>query len=304
MSDSLWLRVGVPLGLFIIMFGLGTTLSRAQLVEAVRDRSALVAGLSAQLVLLPIVGFLIAWWAPIAYEFKFGILILACCPGGTTSNVFTHLAKGNLALSVSLTTISSLCSLVIMPLLLAVGASFLARQSLPADSLSMGAQPVDIPLDYIIKSLLVVTLIPICLGMLFRHRWPRLVQRLETRISIFSSLFLAGLIVIITVKEWDVLYANLLGLGPLLVLLSAITMLLGVALAKACRTNVEDAVTIGLEAGIQNSGLAVFIALSVIQNELMTIPAAIYTVSMYICALAMIWVGRRRYRLALEAEAA
>ncbi len=307
MSDSLWLRVGVPLGLFIIMFGLGSTLSRAQLMDAVRDRAALVAGLGAQLVLLPLVGILIAWMAPVSYEFKFGILILACCPGGTTSNVFTHLAKGNLALSVSLTTISSLCSLITLPLTLALGAAILVQHSVPMESMAVEGIPargpdVDVPLGYIIKSLVVVTLLPICLGMLFRYRWPQLALRLESRISVFSSLFLAALIVIIMVREWDVLYANVASLGPILVLLSGVTMILGVALAKLFRTNVEDAVTIGLEAGIQNSGLAIFIALSLIQDELMTIPAAIYTLSMYICALSMIWVGRRRYRAVLAGD--
>ncbi|OZG70230.1 hypothetical protein BTA51_26880 [Hahella sp. CCB-MM4] len=286
MTDSLLFRIGVPLGLFIIMFGLGATLSRAQLYVAVKDRAAMAAGLLSQVILLPLIGIIIAWLAPVSVEFKYGILILACCPGGTTSNIFTYLARGNLALSVSLTTISSLLSLLTLPVTLALGAMVLSQQ----------AAPVDIPQGYIIKSLLAVTVVPVCLGMLIRFKWPNLANWLESRITVFSSLFLAVLVAAIGIKDWEVLYGNMPTLGPFLMLLSASTMLLGTAMARMVRAGRADAVTIGLEAGIQNSGLAIFIALSVIGNELMSIPAAIYSVSMYICAAVMISIGRRQYR--------
>ncbi len=294
MTDSLLFRIGVPLGLFIIMFGLGATLSRAELQVAIKDRAAMAAGLLSQVVLLPLMGIIIAWLAPVAMEFKFGILILACCPGGTTSNIFTYLARGNLALSVSLTTLSSLLSLLTLPITLALGAMVLSQQS----------SPVDIPQGYIIKSLLAVTVIPVCLGMLIRYKWPKVAGWLESRITVFSSLFLAALVLAIGIKDWEVLYDNMPILGPFLMLLSASTMLIGAAMARIVRAGRADAVTIGLEAGIQNSGLAIFTALSVIGNELMSIPAAIYSVSMYICAAAMISIGRWQFRRELQVQAA
>lgn len=283
MSDSLLLKVFVPLGLFIIMFGLGSTLTRSELRAALSHRVGLSTGLFAQLVLLPAIGLVLAWLAPVSFEFKIGILVLACCPGGTTSNVFAHLAKGNLALSVSLTTISSLVSLITMPVTLALGVGLLSDE----------AVPFDMPQGQIIKSLLALTVVPVCLGMLFRHYRSALAVRLEHRISLFSSGFLAVLIAVIIVQERSVLTANIPTLAPLLILMSAATMLAGFGLARAFRTDHADAVTIGLEAGIQNAGLAIFIALVVLANETMTIPAAVYTLCMYFSGTFMIWLGRK-----------
>lgn len=283
MEQSVLLQVAVPLGLFIIMLGLGSTLSGAALRDALLHRRALTAGLLVQLLGLPLAGMLIAGWAPIPLEFKLGILILACCPGGTTSNVFAHLARGNLALSVSLTTISSLASLVTMPLMLMVGGAWLTRENVA----------IDLPQDQIVKSLLALTVVPVCLGMLIRHYRSGWAQALERWITPFSSLFLAGLIAVITVREWPVLSAHIVTLAPLLLALSGLTSVLGLLAARLARVDGRDTVTIGLEAGIQNSGLAIFIALAVLGNELMTIPAAIYTLSMYVTALALVWVGRR-----------
>ncbi|WP_020406964.1 bile acid:sodium symporter family protein [Hahella ganghwensis] len=286
MTDGLLFRIGVPLGLFIIMFGLGATLSRSELREAIKDRVAMIVGLLAQVVLLPVIGLIIAWLAPVSVEIKYGILILACCPGGTTSNIFTYLARGNLALSVSLTTISSLLSLLTMPLTLALGSMLLAEQS----------SSLDIPQGYIIKSLLAVTVVPVCLGMFIRHKWSKLADWLESRITIFSSLFLATLVLAIGIKDWDVLIGNMPTLGPVMVLLSAASMLMGAFAARVARVGRADVVTIGLEAGIQNSGLAIFMALSVLQSELMSIPAAIYSVSMYVCATIAISIGRKQFQ--------
>ena len=292
MSGSLVTNVFLPLALGAIMLGLGLSLTLADFTRVVRYPKAVVVGLSVQMLLLTSVGFLVARLFGLPPELAVGLMLLAASPGGATANIYSHLARGDVALNITLTAINSLLSLVALPFIVSV-----ALQHFMASD-----QYVPPPVRKVVE-VGVIILGPVAIGMFLRHRWPGFAARMEKPIRAFSVLLLAALVVAAVVQEWKTLATYFAGVGGACLLFNLLSMGVGYAVPLAAKLPERQAVAIAMEIGIHNGTLAIFIALNVLGNSTMAVPPAIYSLIMFVTAGVFAWWLTRRARAArAEAE--
>lgn len=287
MQSSFLSAVLLPLALVIIMFGMGLTLTVQDFRRVWIAPKAVAIGLIAQLVMLPLLGFAIASLTPLSPELAVGVIILAACPGGPTSNLFTFLAAGDVALSITLTAISSLITVFSIPWVVNLGLQAFLDQT----------STFQLPFGPTVVQIAVVAIIPVVLGMLVRHYAPQLAQRTDRSLRWISTAFLAAVIVGFFAQERQNILAFFLSVGGVVLLLNLLAMALGVGLASLTRLGYARATTIGLEVGIQNGTLAIAIAASptLLNNPAMAIPAAIYSLVMFMTGGIFVWL-RQRYQ--------
>lgn len=283
MTGGLLSQVILPLCLFVIMLGMGLTLSPADFTRVLRFPRPALAGLGGQMLLLPLVGFALAAWLMPTPALAIGLVLLAACPGGVTSNLVSYMARGDLALSVTLTAVSSLLAVISIPLL--VGLAF--------QVFGGGYQSIRVPASQMMLSLILMTLLPIALGMWIRARSEKLARWLEPKISLFGMLFLGALILSVLIRETDQVAAGLLSSGLAILLLNLTMMALGLGAALLLQLNSAQTTAITLETGIQNSTLAMLIATSFLQDDQLAVPAALYSLVMYVTATLVV-IARRR----------
>lgn len=272
METGLLTQVVLPLCLFIIMMGMGFSLVPADFGRVLVYPKAVILGLLGQLVVLPITGFGIAVFLVEDPALAVGIMLLAACPGGTTSNMVTHLAKGDLALSITLTAVSSLFTFVTIPFIL----------SFSLDYFYASGQVIDLPVLRTMGTLFLITLLPVSVGMLIRHYATGFALRLEPHLNRFALVFLVFLVISVCVQQREILGDALWAAGPATLFLNISTMLFGYYLARAYRLNAEQTTSISLEIGIQNSALAMLIATTLLDNSAMALPPGIYSLVMYL----------------------
>ncbi len=267
--------------LFIIMFGMGLTLSPADFARVVKYPKAIILGLVNQLILLPLIGFSLAYFMHLEPSLAVGLMILAACPGGATSNLITHLAKGDTALSVSLTAIASILTIFTIPIII----SFSLNYFMASD------QSVQLDVAKVFGQLLVIIVIPVSLGMWIRSKREAFADKMERPVKIASALVLALVIVGILIKEKaNVLsYFEQAGLASLA--LNLATMFVGFLSAKLFKLSNAQTLTISIESGIQNGTMAIGIATIALSAASMAIPAAIYSLIMFATGFAIILVG-------------
>lgn len=267
--------------LFIIMFGMGLTLTVDDFKRVAKSPKAVTAGLINQIILLPLIGFLLAFAFNADTTLAVGLIIIAACPGGATSNLITHLAKGDTALSVSLTAISSIITIFTIPLLVAL-----------ALKTFMGVdETVSINVPRIFAQLLVIIVIPVSLGMWVRAKKASFADRMERPVKIASALVLALVIAGLIAKEQDNIVSYFKQAGLMALALNLSTMLLGFITAVLLRLNRAQTLTISIETGIQNGTMAIGVATLALQNSAMAIPAAIYSLIMFATGFAIIMIG-------------
>jgi BASS family bile acid:Na+ symporter len=191
MESSVLTTVVLPLALFIIMLGMGLGLTVADFKRIFVDPKAVILGLSAQLLLLPVVGFVLAMIFPLTPELAVGVMILAACPGGPTSNLVTYLVKGNVALSITLTAISSLITVLTIPLIVNLAMAHF-----------MGSEvALQLPFLPTVLQIAVITLIPVSIGMAIHRYTPRTAAAIEKWVKWLSLFFLALIIFGLLLKE-------------------------------------------------------------------------------------------------------
>ncbi len=291
MNDSVLLTVFVPLAMFILMLGLGSNLSTQALTEALKNKSVIWMGLIAQVVIVPACAAIVVMFMDMPNEFKLGIMLLACCPGGTTSNLFTHLGKGNLALSVALTTFSSLLVIISMPIILSASSELIFNE----------AREFDIPEIEILKRLFFMTILPIMLGIFIRHQYPRVGKFISSKTGVFGLAFLVFLTSVVVVNEWDNLLKYLSVIGMTILLLNVSIVSVVMLMLKISPPNLQDRFTIYIEANIQSSALAMFIALTVLENgSMVAIPAGGYSLTMYFVGAILTVVHRHQKKKGLQ----
>jgi BASS family bile acid:Na+ symporter len=227
--------------------------------------------------LLPLVALGLVKVLGLSGEIAVGLMLIAACPGGPTSNIITHLAKGDTALSVTLTAFSSVLTVFTLPLI--VGASL---QVFVAES-----REIPFPVGTVIAQLIVVTILPIALGMFVRAKRPVASARLESPFNLASIVFLAILIALAVLKE-DNLAAQFREAGPAALLLNLLCMGLGFGVAALASLPTRQRVTIAIEAGIQNGTLALAIALGILGSPRIAVPAVVYSLLMFASGGAMI----------------
>lgn len=274
MESSALTAVFLPLALFIIMLGMGLGLTIDDFKRILVAPKAVILGLVAQLILLPVVGFILAGFFPLSPELAVGVMILSACPGGSTSNLMTYLAKGNVALSITLTAISSLITVFTIPLVI----NFAMERFMGAGS------ALQLPLLTTMIRIAVITLIPVSLGMLLHHKAPKFAASVEKGVKWLSLFFLGLIIVGLLLKERAQVASFFVQVGWVTLTLMVLTMALGYAIATLAKLTQKEATAITVEVGIQNGTLAIAIASAptFLNTPSMAIPAAIYSLLMFV----------------------
>ncbi len=283
MQVDILITVILPVAVFIIMFGLGLSLRIADFTYILKQPKAILIGISAQIIALPLIALLIAILFNLPPELAMGLMIISFVPGGTTSNMFTNLAKGDVALSISLTAIASLITPFTIPLftLLAM------RYFLGSESI------VEIPLLKTITQLLVIIILPVILGMFILSKWQKAADRAEPKIRIFSVIFLFLIVVAIIIKNRVEMFGFFMQTGAAALTLNVLVLGLGYWLAKLFQLSQKQAISIGYEVGIQNGALALIISGTIIGNSTMMIPAVIYSLLMFMTGFVFYWILKK-----------
>jgi len=277
----------LPLALAFIMFSLGLGLSVNDFRNILRQPKALIVGVFCHFVLLPLVAFgLVTAWG-ISGAFAVGFILVAASPTGSTSNLLTYIARGDVALAVSFTAIASVLTIVTLP----------AVVTLAMAQFAVSTVAVKVPVTTVMANVFLLLGVPVGLGMLWRALSPARAIRFEgvaTRVS--TGLFMV-IVVLAVLKNWSLVSSSLGLLVPIALTLNVTMLLLGFGLAWLARLSRRQSVTLGIESSVQNATLALVIATSVLKDEAMAIPGAVYGVTMYAGGLAFAY-GMRRFTTA------
>lgn len=277
--------VALPLSLAIIMFSLGLGLSVADFARVAAMPRAVLTGIIAQVVALPVIAFVLLMLFPLPPAMAFGVMILSFCPGGVTSNILTRLGGGNVALSIKLTAIVSLLSVLTVPVLVAWAAGHF-----------LGAQAPGIEVTSIAIAMFAITAVPVLLGLGFRAALTKLAERIERAVSTVATVLFVVIVVAALVTNWTLFVENNLVLGPLLVVLNLILLLVGALVARALSLGGTDAVAIAVELGVQNAALGIAVAGLVAQASGISeyaVPAAVYGITMYFVSIPGMFLLRQ-----------
>ncbi len=269
--------------LCIIMLGMGLSLRLSDFRRIIFYPKAIFVGLTNQLILLPLIGFAIVSLLNLPPEISIGIMILAACPGGPTSNLISHLAKGDLALSVSLTALSSLITILTIPFLVNFALSHFLAQD----------QIIELNIPETILQIFVIVVIPVSLGMFIRKTKPNFAMRMAKPVRIGSGIVLALIIIGLVLKEKDSFLGYFQKAGVAALLLNVITMLVGYFSAKAFKLNRAESTAISIESGIQNGTLAITIAVVLLNNAEFAIAPAVYSLLMFFTGGFLIFKASR-----------
>lgn len=277
----------VPGGLIAIMFSLGLTLTLADFGRLFERPRAILAGLSGQFLALPLLGLLIAALFRLPPEMAMGLFILSVSPAGVTSNAVTFAARGNVALAVTLTTLTSIITVVTTPLLIAWALGFYFG----------GGDAPELSVSRTMAQLFQMTVLPIALGMLVRRFAPGIADRLVKWLRPTSIIILIAVILFSVLISAELVLANLIHAGPAAWLLNIAAMCVGVLIARAFRLDDTDSMTVGIEVGVQNATMATFLSLSVLNSWALAITPTIYGVLMIMNAGFLVryfrWKARR-----------
>ena len=271
--------------LFIIMLGMGLSLVLDDFKRIFLYPKAVIVGLTNQLILLPLIGFAIASSFNVRPEIAVGLMILAACPGGPTSNLIVLLARGNTALSVTLTAMSSFITILTIPFIVNIALEQFLDQG----------QVIQLDVVQTIIQVMVIIIIPIIVGMLIRKYKGDFANKMAKPVRIASGIVIMLVIAGITIKEKDNIGAYLQEAGLVAMALNIATMLVGFYTAKMFKLNDKSALSVSIESGIQNGTLAISIAVVLLNNSEFAIAPAVYGLLMFFTGGAVIWWGSRRF---------
>ncbi len=284
MESSAITTVFLPLALGIIMLGLGLSLTIEDFKRVVAYPKAVIIGLVCQVLLLPVMCLGLALTFNLSAELAVGLMLLAASPGGPTANLFSHLSNGDVALNISLTAVNSLLSLFTLPLIVNLSIAFFMEADMA------------VPMQFKkIVEVFFIVLIPVSIGMLVHAKSPAVTQALNKPVKVLSAIFLILIIAAAILKEREhvVTYFQQVGLPALL--FNILSMLVGYQIPRLLNIGKKQAIAIGMEIGIHNGTLAIYIALNVLGNSVMSIPPAIYSLIMFFTAAGFgYWVNRKK----------
>lgn len=275
MSFTAVLPTLLLLALALVMFGLGLSLTVQDFVRLREHPRAVVLALVLQMLVLPAAAVGLIVLLGVQPIYAVGLMLLAASPGGVSANLFSHLFGGNVAMNISLTAINTVLSIVSLPLIAnwAIATYLQSGQVVP---LQTGK----------VLEVVGVVMVPVLIGMMVRHRQPGFSERMGAPMKAFSAVVLAAFSLIAIVKEWSALTASIGSLGPGVLAFNLVSLLVGYYLSRVAGLTKPLATAVSFEIGIHNSTLAIFVALSVLGNLQLGLPAAIYSVSMYLTATA------------------
>ena len=282
----------IPICLFLIMMGMGLTLVTNDFKRVLKYPKAVGIGFTNQLILLPIIGFALANIMPLRPEYAVGVMLLVLCPGGTTSNLFTYLAKGDVALSVTMTAIASVITVFTIPIVLSFSLIYF-----------MGSgSAFELPVLKTVLTLVLLTIVPLSIGMLIKRYAPAVADRSQIYVSRFGVLFLTFLVLFLGYVQRDIIVDAFIATGPVSIILNLSTMALGYYSSKWFGLNLAQRTSITLEVGLQNSTLSIFMALTLLSNYDMSMMPAIYTLVMFLTAGILVRIFSARHNKLRKSE--
>ncbi|MCP4817984.1 MAG: bile acid:sodium symporter family protein, partial [Shimia sp.] len=241
--------VALPLSLAFIMFSLGFGLTFADFGRVLTMPKAVLTGVVMQIGAVPLVAYLLLFIFNLPPAMAFGVMILSFCPGGVTSNILTKLAGGTVALSITLTAVVSLLSVITVPLLVAwAGTTFLGEAAPEVNVLGIG------------MSMFAITAVPVIIGLLTRWVASGVADKIEKIVSAVALILFLVIVAAALATNWDLFMANIWTLGPVLMLLNAVLLVLGVYVARALGLSGPDGLCISVEMGVQNATLGITVA--------------------------------------------
>ena len=273
-------QILLPISLAIIMFGMGLSLVSGDFTRLFTYPKAVLVGLCNQLMFLPLIGFAIVVLFGLNPSMAIGVMIISICPGGPTSNLITQVTRGNIGLSVTLTALSSLITVFTIPILLS---KFIAYFSGDTDVV------IQIPILETMLQILVITVIPVSIGMMIRKRREAFALRMEKPMRIASTVLFVIIFLIIIIANKDNLIQAMKEVGLPTLLLNLSTMGLGYLSAKLFGITGKSQISITIESGIQNGTLAFVIATTMLNNLEMGLPTGAYSIWMFLTGGILMW---------------
>lgn len=281
-------KVFLPLSLAIIMLGMGMTLIPNDFTRIIKYPKAILIGLTNQLIILPFIGFSLAIVFNLNPTMAVGIMILASCPGGPTSNLITQVCKGNIALSVTLTAFASIISILTIPFILSYALEYFTSKT---------DVTIQLPIIDTILQIMGITVIPISIGMLIRKYKTNFSKRMEKPMRTASTVIFILVFIAILAANADKLVDGMKEAGLATLVLNIATMGVGYFTARFFKLNFKDTISITIESGIQNGTLALVIATSILNNVEMGIPIGAYAIWMFLTAGILMWQLGKRHNL-------
>ncbi|GIL23090.1 MAG: transporter [Bacteroidota bacterium] len=275
MQQSAATALFLPIALGIIMLGLGLSLTLEDFKRVTKYPKAITIALVCQMILLPALCFAIAIFSNLSAALSVGLVLLAASPGGPTANLYSHLSKGDVALNITLTAVNSVLTLFTLPVVVNLGMEYFMGEG----------QYIPLPFSKVIE-VFVVVLVPVAIGMIIKSKAPGFADKMNKPVKILSAVVLIIIIVSITLREKQVLTDHFADLGIPVLLFNVASLAVGYYLPLVFKVEKKQAIAIGMEIGIHNGTLAIYIALNVLNNSAMSIPPAIYSLLMFFTAAA------------------
>lgn len=276
----------LPVSLAFIMLGMGLSLTRKEFANIFLRPKAVLVGLAAQMLALPVLAFAIAYIFPVPPEIKVGLFLVAICPGGATSNLLNYLLNGNLALCVSLTIINSFLTQITIPLLLNFALGFF-----------MHSGDVDIQLSFweTLQHIFLITLVPVVVGIIVTHYKPSFAEKIRKPMKwtmpVLMAIALLGAILLEKKdKIVEMTTSDYVTIVPMTLLLNIGALFIGYYIARWSKLSKKSSVTISLEVGLHNTVLAIYIATAILKIPIMALPAIVYALFTFFTSAAFgVW---------------
>ena len=272
-----------PIALALIMLGLGLGLTTQDFIRVIKQPKDFLIGFVCQLIVLPIIAFLLIKILNTPLELALGVMIIAAAPGGVTSNVLTKFANGDVALSVSLTAIISLISIFTVPFIV-----FKSAELLNVSYISNNISMTGISL----KMFGVVTL-PVIIGMIIRKFATIFISNNTLIIQRLSIILFLIVFIAIWIEEWDKITSFITRAGLIALILNVVMMTVGFYVAKVFASGMEQRKCISLECGLQNGTLAVFVSTQIFDNIVYMVPTAAYALIMFVTSIIFVFLVKK-----------
>jgi BASS family bile acid:Na+ symporter len=274
MQANVLTEIFLPVALGIIMLGMGLALTLDDFKRVALFPRATFVGLFCQLIVLPLVAFGMLQLLSLPPELAVGVMLLSFCPGGATSNLLSNLARADVALSITLTAISSMITVFTIPYFVNLSMEYFIGEG----------KYVELPVLKTMLQIVVITIIPVSIGMLIRWKFPEGARRSEKPVKIASAVFITLVILGAILKEKDNIAGYFVQVGVITLLINVVILAGGYLMGKLFRLSHPQRAAVSIESGIQNGTLAIAIATSslLLNNSQMSIPAAVYSLIMFV----------------------
>jgi len=273
----------LPLALAFIMFVLGLGLTGADFLRVIKQPRDFFVGAFSQIILLPIVAFILVKIWSIAPELAIGVMIIAVAPGGVTSNLLTSFAKGDVALSISLTAIISLLCVITIPFIVLTSVGLLSDTNINQD----------ISLISMSRDMFLIVTVPVVLGMLFRKFLSRISSKFEPIARKVSTILFVLVLLGAIAAERENVVSYFAQAGPITLVLNVVMMIVAYFVAQSFASGTKQKICITIECGLQNGTLAIFVATSIFGGGMYVIPAATYSLIMFGTSLIFVYLVRK-----------